>query len=326
MRRLLGISPAILTAAIALAGGDAVANDSTAELGAGGLQLIQNDRIELLSEDLFLSEAQVRVTYHFRNIGDAPVTALVAFPLPPIDAITPQEMNIILPDPAKPNFVDFTVTVDGKPLTPTLYERASIFGIDRTEVLRAHGLPLNPLTEGLYQRLEGLSREDIVDLSRQGLVIDDPYGAMADWKYEATFFWQQTFPTGREVVVEHSYKPVAGFAFFYDGLLDDPVYRATYCIDEDFANGARRRLASIKDSENPYLSERRISYILTTATNWAGPIRRFHVAVDKGEPEALVSFCADGVRKTGPTTFEWNATDFIPQKELQILILRLPKP
>ena len=47
---------------------------STAQLGAGGLELVRNDTIEVLSEDLYVSANEVRVTYHFRNRTDAPVT------------------------------------------------------------------------------------------------------------------------------------------------------------------------------------------------------------------------------------------------------------
>ena len=50
---------------------------------------MRNDTIEVLSEDLYVSAKEVRVTYHFRNRTDAPVTYLVAFPLPTIDAIVP---------------------------------------------------------------------------------------------------------------------------------------------------------------------------------------------------------------------------------------------
>lgn len=308
--------------AVALAASPALANDSTAEIGAGGLQLIQNDKVELLREDLRIGPERIDVRYAFRNRITEPVTFLVAFPLPPIDAITPQDMNIVLPKADDPNFVGFTVTVDGKPLTPSLNERATIFGIDRSDALRSRGLALNPIADGLYQKLDALPREDIAALNRLGLVTVDEYSVMADWKYEATFFWEQTFPPQQEVIVEHSYQPVSGFGFFYDGSLDSEEYRAKYCIDEDFAAAARRKLATVANSDNPYLEERRISYILTTAGNWAGAIGEFHLTVDKGSPDALVSLCADGIRKTGETTFEWTQTTFYPERELEILIVR----
>ncbi len=43
--------------------------------------------------------------------------------------------------------------------------------------------------------------------------------------------------------------------------------------------------------------------------------------MDKGSPAALVSFCRTGVRKTGPTTFVWEATDYAPDSDLRILIV-----
>ena len=94
---------------------------------------MRNDAIEILSEDLYVSAKEVRVAYRFRNMTDAPVTYLVAFPLPVIDAIVPEAMNIMLPDAASENFVGFTVTVDGKPVTPMVEARVTALGIDQTD-------------------------------------------------------------------------------------------------------------------------------------------------------------------------------------------------
>lgn len=307
---LLGIAPA-------------AANDSTAELGAGGLQLVRTEAIELLAEDLYVSAEKVRVTYRFRNKTDAPATYLVAFPLPPIDAVVPEAINAVLPDDARANFVDFTVTVDGRAVTPSVEERVTALGVDRTAELRRVGLPLNPIAEGLYQRLEALPADQKAELNRLGLVTVDPYSVQAAWKLETTFYWEQTFPPGAEIVVEHGYKPVVGFAFFGDYVLDDASYasyRTDYCIDNAFDRAARAKLAAVAGTEFPYLDEKRIRYILTTANNWSGPIGSFRLVVDKGEPDALVSFCGIGVRKISPTQFEMTATDFMPEKELEVLI------
>jgi hypothetical protein len=43
--------------------GSAVANDSTAELGTGGLDFVQNENVEMRSEQLFVSTEQIRVAY-----------------------------------------------------------------------------------------------------------------------------------------------------------------------------------------------------------------------------------------------------------------------
>ncbi len=316
--------PATVLALIAAA--PAFANDSTAELGAGGLALVRTEAISLLSEDLSISTEEVRVTYHFLNTTDAPVTYLVAFPLPAIDAVVPEEMNIVIPDGKDANFVDFKVSVDGVPVAPQVEERVTAMGVDRTAELKRLGLPLNPIAEGLYDTLKTLPDDTKAELNRLGLIYVDPYSVEAAWKLETTFYWEQTFPPGKEIVVEHSYKPVVGFGFFGDYVLSDPGYKAKYCIDKDFDRAARKKLAAVAGTDFPYLNEQRLSYILTTANNWSGPIGEFRLTIDKGAPDALVSFCGTGVTKVSPTRFEMKATDFIPEKDLDILIATPQRP
>ncbi|ABY30689.1 hypothetical protein Mext_2294 [Methylorubrum extorquens PA1] len=49
--------------------------------------------------------------------------------------------------------------------------------------------------------------------------------------------------------------------------------------------------------------------------------RRFTLTVDKGRADALVSFCRQGVRKTGPTTFAWEARDYVSDSDLRVLLV-----
>ena len=90
-------------------------------------------------------------------------------------------------------------------------------------------------------------------------------------------------------------------------------------MDDSFIAGARRMMGN--DVDFPELDERRIEYLLTPAANWATPIGTFHLTVDKGDPNAIVSFCGTGVTRTSPTTFELTETDFYPTQELDILIV-----
>lgn len=300
----------------------ALANDSTAQLGAGGIELIRNDVIRLLSEDLYVSADEIRVRYEFENSGGKPARYLVAFPLPTIDARVPEEMNIVLPNPASENFVNFEVTADGQPVPVELYERASAFGIDYTDTISALGLSLNPIADHAFEALEAQSPSTIAELNRLGLVIDDPYATMPAWRYEAIFHWEQTFPAGRPLTVEHKYQPVVGYGFFGEWALEDPFYIEHYCMDEAFIRAVRTRLQAIANSPNPYLQEERIEYIVTTANNWAAPIGRFTLTVDKGSTDALVSFCGEGVSKTAPTQFQLTAADYVAERELEVLIVR----
>ena len=251
---------------------------------------------------------------------------LVAFPLPAIDGINPDDEMVVLPDAGNANFVDFAVTVDGKPVSPALYQRVSALGIDRTSELSDRHLPLNPLVDGLSDTLRALPADQLDRLGLLGMVEINPDYVQANWRYEAIFTWEQTFPPGQEVVVEHTYKPVAAYGLFGAGSLDEQWYKDNNCIDAAFARAAAKLLKTVADSDNPYLDEERISYILTTATNWSGPIGRFKLTVDKAEPDALVSFCAKGVRKSGPTTYEFTAEDYSPDRELQVLIVKRHTP
>ena len=43
-------------------------------------------------------------------------------------------------------------------------------------------------------------------------------------------------------------------------------------------------------------------------------------------PKNLISFCGDGVTKTGPTQFTVHHANFTPTKDVAVLILFLPTP
>jgi hypothetical protein len=97
-------------------------------------------------------------------------------------------------------------------------------------------------------------------------------------------------------------------------------YRADYCISDFFLRGLDRRTGT--QAENVAgMQERRISYILKTGANWAGPIKNFRLVVDKGRADRLVSFCGENVKRLTPTTFEMVAKDFVPQRDLKILLI-----
>jgi hypothetical protein len=43
--------------------------------------------------------------------------------------------------------------------------------------------------------------------------------------------------------------------------------------------------------------------------------------VDKGDA-TLVSFCGNGVKKIGPTTFEMTAKDYTPRRDINVLFIK----
>src|SRR5689334_12716472 len=92
--------------------GVAFANDSTAELAAGGLVFTKNAFIELQSEELYLSLKKVRIRYVFFNKSDKPIKVLVAFPLPLIKSYRYDRQFAVLPVDDPNNPVGFVTRVN----------------------------------------------------------------------------------------------------------------------------------------------------------------------------------------------------------------------
>ncbi|RWA65734.1 DUF4424 domain-containing protein [Mesorhizobium sp.] len=323
----------ILTAALALSVAPALANDSIAELGTGGLILSRSDAVAMESEDLFISQEKVTVDYVFRNNTDKDVSAIVAFPMPDIEG-DPNEMPAI-PEAQSDNFLGFGVTIDGVDAKPQLEQRAFALGIDISADLKAQNVPLYPFGDAAKAALAKLPKEVAEDWENRGIIIEDTADDGSGmktvyapfWQLRSTYWWRSTFPANKAVQVSHRYKPSVGgtssVSFFYDGQFQGQyaTYKTRYCMDEGFENAVRKAAKDNPDGYPQYF-ESRIAYILTTGGNWAsGNIGDFKLTIDKGSPKNLVSFCGDNVRKVGPTTFEMTAKDFYPEHDIDILLL-----
>ncbi|BAF88318.1 hypothetical protein AZC_2320 [Azorhizobium caulinodans ORS 571] len=323
----------------AAAGTPALANDSTAALSAGGLIMVPNLDIEMASEDLFISEQEVRVRYVFRNTAKQDQTVLVAFPMP--DITIRESLNITIPNDASDNFLDFKTTVDGKPVQTQLEQRALALEIDRTAMLRDLKIPLAPYLKQTQAALDALPQDKWKEFEALGLGMVDEYEAgkgperhlAPQWTLKSTYYWSQTFPAGKALVVEHKYRPSVGMsAGTLIGLkLKDNEYAAEeqrqqmdqFCVDQAFLNGVSKASKASKNSGEVPFSDARIHYILQTGGNWSGgTIRDFKLTVDKGASENLVSFCGKDVKKISPTQFQMTAKDFYPARNLGILILK----
>ncbi|SSC70200.1 unnamed protein product [Ciceribacter sp. T2.26MG-112.2] len=314
----------------------AMANDTSAVLEAGGLVYTRQDQVDMLSEDLFISQEEIRVDYVFKNQSDTDLETLVAFPMPEIGGY--MDFNAALDDFEHDNFMGFTVSQDGRKIEPQLQQRATVNGIDMTEEIVGRGISLLPLSEATRAGIARLPDDVRKDWETRGLIVDTSYdpgvpGKPVEpeyevlWKLETVYWWRTTFPAGREVKVHHSYRPSVGgtvaMTFIQDGKptpqLDD--YRERYCIDDAFLKTALKLEKQQNYDAGVYYFEKWMSYILTTGANWGGSIGKFKLTVDKGDEKNFVSFCGSNVRKVGPTRFEMTATDFYPEKDLHILLV-----
>jgi hypothetical protein len=310
------------------------ANDSSAELATGGLVLTKDADIKMRSEDLFVSTSEIRVKYRFVNKAAADKTITVAFPMPDISVSGPDD-EIAMPTENPENILDFSTLADGRAVTSRVEQKVFAKGQERTSLLRKLGVPLHPRLRATDKALDALPKAQWDELIKLGLAeieeYDDGKGMQkhleARWTLKTTYYWDQVFPAGKELFVEHRYKPSVGGsvgtslgqkASEKESWYQD--YLRKYCIDASFLAAIERAKVAAK-SDFPPLQEQRIAYILRTGGNWAGPIKSFRLVVDKGAPDNIVSFCGQGVKKISPTQFEMTKTDFTPQADLDVLIL-----
>jgi hypothetical protein len=214
-------------------------------------------------------------------------------------------------------------------------QRASVIGIDRTEMLKSLGVPLAPQLETTLTAVQSLPPDTVQELLALGVVRAEAYDMgegmktyiHPNWTLRTTFYWQQVFPAGKELVVEHRYRPALGatagtmVGSEYGEPHDLDAYRERYCVDDDFVRAAKRAHADLAKAGVGALTEQRLEYVLTTGANWAGPIGDFRLVVDKGRADSLVSFCGTGVKKIAPTQFEVRRSDFWPDRDLEVLFL-----
>ncbi len=327
-RSLSMIAAAIALTALAM---PALANDSTASTGAGGLVLRQTADIDMLSEDLYVSVEQIRVHYVFRNRAPHDVNVTVAFPMPDRDLSAMRESDVGYPS-------DFHTMVAGRPVAATLERHIVANGRDQTALLQGLHIPLAPDADGtgrIVAALTALPAARQAELRRLGLVDVDEYDEghgmqqhwVPMWTVRDTWYWQQTFPAGRDLIVDHRYRPGAGSSAgtplaFPDvrRSADGRAEAAFYCADADFIASLDRRMHAM--GEGAELGDYRIDYILTTGGNWRSPIGDFRLVVDKGRADNLLSFCETGVRRISPTQFEVRHQNWRPTRDLHVLIVQ----
>jgi len=329
MKRLLGFLFLLIAA-------PALANDSTAELATGGLKFLTNADIEMRSEDLFVSLTQIRVRYHFFNTSQKDITTLVAFPMPDI-TIDNNDDVLIIPTDDPENFLGFHTTANGQAVPVRVEQKAFAQGIERTVLLRRLHVPLHP--RAANAALDRLPHELWDELIKLGLAEISEFDVgkgpeqhlVARWTLKSTYYWQQTFPAGQELVIDHRYTPSVGSSvetpLGEDWAKENDTesrYEQRYCPDPKLMAAIEKATNAAKEAQTIPFSEQRIEYILKTGANWEGPIKDFTLTVDKGDAKNIVSFCGDGIKKISPTQFQLHATDFMPTQDLYVLFLTKP--
>ena len=307
------------------------ANDSEAAVHLGGIELVENRQISMDSEDLYISEREVRVRYVYTNHSNRDLELTISFPLPAVRAADMGQYSYTaIPDFSTLNFV---TTVDGKPVKLAAVMRAEVDGRDVTGRLQQLGWPLDWIDGSgeVPDFVKQLTPARQAAHATEGLLRITESGAVYPaWDAVTHVTRRQVFPAKRSVVVTHRYAPMIGGSvagsLFPAMRKDYPEHLKTYCIEPGFLAAFDRKVAARMNRPDAPMaySETWIGYVLSSGRNWRGPIKDFRLVVDKGTPENLVSFCMDGVKKISPTQFEVRRRNFEPKGDLEILIVKWP--
>lgn len=315
------------TVGLTLLATSAVANDTTARVGAGGLVFTKSNDIRMVSEKLSISTSRVTVDYVFRNESSTAIDTTVAFPMPPYGLNCGEaaiEANVRPLD-------SFRIIVNDQPVRPAKVRRAEVRGKDVTAALRQAGLSDEQIFVSFGHDC-GTSRYGTELSPRQQRALEK-FGAMVGgdprWKVAETAHWQQTFPPLRDVRVRHEYKPFTGYAGSSDlSVVPDSIpvstsedYRVDRaCVGESGLRAIRRRaMQGLSHNASAGVALHDVEYILGTGRNWKGPIGEFTLDIIKGTPDQIVSLCFPGKpTRVDDLTLRFQQREFTPPDRLHV--------
>lgn len=270
------------------------------------------------SEDLHISEKQIRVHYKFKNTTAQDITETVLFPLPIVPAVTVSDFA-----DTKGLVDSFRIYVNGKPVRPqahvrAYFERRNGSLVDVTADLKKCGLSDQELMHPWTKKQDGEKIDSKIGACRSAKVqsmLSKQTDELSYWSSQIIYSWKQTFKAGSVTEIKHQYTPLVGGSFLPSlKAKDSKAFIDEYCMDENF-------LKNFKTVEGGSKVYHYLGYVLTTGANWAKPIGKFTLTIDR-EPNTVISLCWDkSLRKVGPNRFQAVKENFLPKKDLDIIFV-----
>lgn len=301
-----------------LLAGAAHANDSMGTVSTSGIKYLKNPHIDMQSEDLHISEKQIRVHYKFKNTTAQDITETVLFPLPIVPAVTVSDFA-----DTKGLVNSFRIYADGKPVRPqahvrAYFERRNGSLVDVTADLKKCGLSDQELMHPWTKKQDGEKIDSKIGACRSAKVqsmLSKQTDELSYWSSQIIYSWKQTFKANAVTEIKHQYTPLVGGSFLPSlKAKDSKAFIDEYCMDENFL----KNFKTVEEGSKVY---HYLGYVLTTGANWAKPIGKFTLTIDR-EPNTVISLCWDkSLRKVGPNRFQAVKENFLPKKDLDIIFV-----
>ncbi|MGI4851953.1 MAG: DUF4424 family protein [Janthinobacterium lividum] len=244
-------------------------------------------------------------------------------------------------------FSNFKLTVDGVEHSYNFQPHAiHADGRDITSLLLANDIPLSAaFVEGFMGEGHLIYRDPELKtkLRKLGLLNDKD---RIQWQLQINYVWRQTFPSQKTIHVTHSYRPHPGQHWFtgkIGGSIKDiklshrdeirpnqPEVKEikNYCPTKADIVAIEAMFApeNIPKSEHKmdevYYRAREVRYILTTGTNWKGPIKKFRLEIVPPSPSTIVLTCfPKPLQKNDQGIYIVELENFTPESDLKILFV-----
>ncbi|WP_293865860.1 DUF4424 family protein [uncultured Alsobacter sp.] len=322
--------------ALVMACGPGLAQESSTELPLGGLTLVPAGDaagLSIQSAQMQVTPDRVTIRYSVANTGGMPLDAKLVLALPRLDFSDP-DVQWAIPGIEPTNFIDAVAKVDGRPLRMAASQTADLNGRSVAAELRRSKISLVPV--GTFQNeVQALQPKALETLAGAGVIQQagtSPDGAplyFPTWAVETVLSAPVKIPADKPLALELSYRTSVGVSrdtVLRKALREKPSLAApldalkrTYCIDAGTLAGIDK-LSAAGEANGAQMEERRIRVLLQPLI--AGkPTGVLKLSVDKGRPDRITSFCSQGVKKTGPTTFQSEARDVVEPLDFRILLV-----
>lgn len=302
----------------ALPAASTLANDSFAEVGAGGIRFLKQTKISIEEEVLSISPDRVHVKYRFFNPTSRDIVIEVAFPLPEYAPGASED------GPWSGQMENFSVLSDGKPVAYQTETRAIANGNDVTRLLKGYGIDIRTFgeSEGDKSLLDQLSMSNYKRLMKAGALGD---GSVMLWHLQRIYHWKQRFSAKAVTCLEHTYVPVAGGEYIPQ-YSENQEWNAKPVSLPECASAWKGTWNKDRCVPGKTLFRSWVRYILTTANNWKGPIGRFTLHVLAG-PDAMAMVCSDlpaaSADANGLTT---SVANYAPTRDLIVCFITQSGP
>jgi len=289
------------------------ADDSSAEIVAGGLQFKPIKKISVEREDLYLNDKKITVSMKFKNNSDKDINTIVAFPIPEYRFSYMQGI---------PDFKDFSVEVDGHKVNCQIEARAFIEGKEYTKILRKMNISIQDFagfneSKDSLSYFANLSKENQRLLIESGIVDTVSVPGEPCWTVKLKYYWTQKFSANKSVTITHRYSPYCGFQFYSNNAKDRASLKRIACLNKEVVN-------RIKSFDDNLIGVRWMSYVLKSALNWGQPMKVFHLVVEKPD-QTLFSTCfSHHFTQKDEKTYELTIDNFVPDSDIRIYFVDIP--